>query len=97
MQSLSHDEVRAIADLARLALTEEEVAKYATQLSQILSYFQKLQEVDTSQIPPTASVLPVNNVLRADVAGQALTPALATANAPSAEDDQFKVSAVLDE
>jgi aspartyl-tRNA(Asn)/glutamyl-tRNA(Gln) amidotransferase subunit C len=97
MQSLSHDEVRAIADLARLALTEEDVAKYATQLSQILSYFQKLQEVDTSQMPPMASVLPVNNVLRVDVAAQALTPAQATLNAPSAEDDQFKVSAVLDE
>lgn len=99
MHKLSLDEVRAIADLARLALSEDEVARYAAQLSQILNYFQALQAVDTSDVPPMASVLPPADeaALRIDGAPVALSPAEAVANAPQAEDDQFKVSAVLDE
>jgi aspartyl-tRNA(Asn)/glutamyl-tRNA(Gln) amidotransferase subunit C len=92
---LTHEEVRAIADLARLELTESEVTLYANQLSAILEDFQKLQQVDTSHIAPTASVLPIKSVMRADIPAQPLTPAEVTANAPAAEDDQFKVSAVL--
>lgn len=99
MHKLSLDEVRAIADLARLTLSEDEVARYAAQLSQILSYFQALQAVDTSDVPPIASVLlaATEDALRADGAPVALSPAEAVANAPQAENNQFKVSAVLDE
>lgn len=93
--ALSHDEVRRIAELAKLDLTDDEVALYAGQLSHILDYFQKLQALDTSQIPPTASVLPLRNVLRDDVALPALSPQQVIANAPDAEDNQFRVSAVL--
>lgn len=92
---LSHDAVRAIAELAKLDLTDDEVAMYAGQLSDILQYFEQLAEVDTSAIEPTASVLPLKNVLRPDVPQPPLTPAEAIANAPDAEDDQFRVSAVL--
>jgi aspartyl-tRNA(Asn)/glutamyl-tRNA(Gln) amidotransferase subunit C len=95
--ALSHEEVRRIAELAKLDLTEEEVALYAGQLSNILDYFQKLQTLDTSHIEPTASVLPLKNVLRPDVATTPLSPAEVIANAPDAEDNQFRVSAVLDE
>jgi aspartyl-tRNA(Asn)/glutamyl-tRNA(Gln) amidotransferase subunit C len=94
---LSTEEVRAIAELAKLDLTDDEVALYATQLSDVLSYFQRLQELDTSHIAPTASVLPLRNVLRPDVSGQPLTPEQVVANAPAARDDQFVVSAVLGE
>lgn len=93
--ALSHDEVRRIAELAKLDLTDDEVALYAGQLSHILDYFQKLQALDTSQIPPTASVLPLRNVLRDDAALPALSPQQVIANAPDAEDNQFRVSAVL--
>jgi len=93
--ALSHDEVRRIAELAKLDLTDDEVALYAGQLSHILDYFQKLQALDTSQIPPTASVLPLRNVLRDDIALPALSPQQVIANAPDAEDNQFRVSAVL--
>jgi len=93
--ALSHDEVRRIAELAKLDLTDDEVALYAGQISHILDYFQKLQALDTSQIPPTASVLPLRNVLRDDVALPALSPQQVIANAPDAEDNQFRVSAVL--
>jgi aspartyl-tRNA(Asn)/glutamyl-tRNA(Gln) amidotransferase subunit C len=92
---LTHDEVRAIADLARLELTDSEVAMYASQLSAILDDFKKLQQVDTSHIAPTASVLPLKTVLRPDIPGQPMTPQEVIANAPDAEENQFKVSAVL--
>lgn len=92
---LSHDEVRRIADLAKLDLTDEEVALYGGQLSNILQYFERLKEVDTSSIPPTASVLPLTNVLRPDAAGPALKPEEVVANASDSYENQFRVSAVL--
>ena len=94
---LSREEVGRIAELAKLELTAAEIDLYAGQLTPILQYFERLQALDTSQIPPTASVLPLINVLRMDAATQAITPAQAIANAPDKEDDQFRVSAVLGE
>jgi aspartyl-tRNA(Asn)/glutamyl-tRNA(Gln) amidotransferase subunit C len=94
---LSHDEVRRIAELAKLDLTPDEIALYAGQLSKILDYFRRLQELDTSHIEPTASVLPLKNVMRADIPGTPLTPAQVTANTRDKLGDQFVVSAVLDE
>jgi aspartyl-tRNA(Asn)/glutamyl-tRNA(Gln) amidotransferase subunit C len=94
---LSGDRVRAIAELAKLALTDEETALFAGQLSNILQYFHRLQEIDTSHIEATASVLPLKNVLRPDVPGQPLSPQQVIANAADAQDHQFRVRAVLDE
>lgn len=92
---LTREEVRKIAELAKLDLTEDEVALYAGQLSSVLQYFQKLQELDTSEIAPTASVLPLKNVFRPDEAGTPLSPEEVVANAPRALANQFFVSAVL--
>jgi len=94
-QRLSLEEVHAIADLAKLDLTGEELAVYAAQLSQILDYFTMLQELDTSHVNVSDSVLPHRNVLREDAAHAALTPQQAVANASDAEAGQFKVRAVL--
>jgi len=94
---LSHDAVRWIAELARLELSDEEVVLYAGQLSNILQHFQRLQELDTSHIEPTASVLPLKNVWRPDIAAAPLSPEEVIANAPDAMENQFRVSAVLDE
>ena len=94
---LSHDTVRSIAELAKLDLTDKEIATYAGQLSNILNYFEKLQSLDTSHIPPTASVLPLKNVVRSDEVKPALSSDQVIANAPDAEDNQFRVSAVLAE
>lgn len=94
---LSHDNVRIIAELAKLQLTDDEVALYTGQLSNILQYFERLQEVDTSHIEATASVLPLKNVLRPDVAAEPLPPQKVIANAADAQDNQFRVSAVLAE
>lgn len=93
---ITREEVIAVAELAKLALSEEEITLYGQQLNHILEYVAQLNAVDTSQVPPTASVLPVTNVLRQDVVGAALAPAEVTANAAEAEDNQFRVSAVLD-
>ena len=94
-QRLSHEEVRAIAELAKLGLSEAEVALYADQLSQILEYFTRLQAVDTSQVETRASVIPLTSVLREDQAQPTISPQQATANALDSEADQFKVNAVL--
>jgi aspartyl-tRNA(Asn)/glutamyl-tRNA(Gln) amidotransferase subunit C len=95
--AISHEDVRAIAELAKLELNDNEVALYAGQLSDILGYFERLQELDTSHIEPTASVLPLKSVMRDDVAGEPLTPEEVIANAPDSLANQFRVNAVLDE
>jgi aspartyl-tRNA(Asn)/glutamyl-tRNA(Gln) amidotransferase subunit C len=94
---LSHEEVRKIAELAKLDLSEEEIALYAGQLSSILGYFRHLQEADTSQIAPTASVLPLKNVFRPDTPIEPLSVDDVIANAPDSFAGQFRVSAVFDE
>ena len=93
---LTHDEVRKIAELAKLELTDQEVALYSGQLSSILQYFRRLQELDTSHIAPTASVLPLTNVFRADEAETPLTPTQVISNAADSVDNQFRVSTVLE-
>ena len=94
---LSTEEVRRIAELAKLELSDEEVALYAGQLTHILQYFHTLQAVNTSHIPPTASVLPLTNVFRDDTPAPPLTPEQVVANAQTALDNQFLVSTVLED
>ncbi len=93
---LSADDVRAIADLARLELGDDEVPRYQRQLSAILGYFQKLEELDTAHIDPTSSVLPLSSVMRADEASAPLPVEAALSNAPESDGGQFLVPAVLD-
>jgi aspartyl-tRNA(Asn)/glutamyl-tRNA(Gln) amidotransferase subunit C len=93
---LSREEVEHIADLARLALSDEEVARYQGQLSTILEHFEHLQELETDDIPPTASVLPLRSVMRADEARPPLERERILENAPEARDGCFKVPAVLE-
>ena len=94
---LTPREVREIAALARLDLSEEEVERFTEQISACLRHFQALQQVDSAQVAPTASVLELRNVMRADVADAPLRLEEVLANAPDAEEDQFRVSAVLED
>jgi aspartyl-tRNA(Asn)/glutamyl-tRNA(Gln) amidotransferase subunit C len=94
---LSRDQVMQIAELAKLDLTEGEIENFGGQLSAILGFFERLQQVNTDTIPPTASVLPLHSVMRSDEVRPSLTRVQATANAPDAIEGQFRVSAVLDE
>jgi aspartyl-tRNA(Asn)/glutamyl-tRNA(Gln) amidotransferase subunit C len=93
---LTRDQVVAISELARLALTEEEITLYQEQLSAVLEYAERLQALDTDAIPPTATVLPVRNVMRADEACPSMARENILANAPQAEDGCFRVQAVLE-
>jgi len=92
---LSRAEVEHIAELVKLALTEEEKEVFALQLSSILEHFQALQALDTTGIPPTAQVITLKNVTRADEVVPSLSLEEALANAPQAEKGYFKVPAVL--
>ena len=92
---LSLTEVEHVAELARLGLTEEEKALFRGQLSAILDYAAVLQGIDTSAIPPTATVLPLSNVMRDDVARPSLSQEDVLANAPDARDGFFAVAAIL--
>ncbi len=94
--SLSSEEIDHIAALARLSLTADEKTRYRKQLSAVLDYIAKLGEVDTTPIPPTATVLPLRTVLRPDQVRPSLSVPALLANAPEAEDDMFRVPPVLD-
>lgn len=92
---LTLEEVKHIADLARLALTAEEEQAYREQLSAVLDYVARLQEVDTSDVPPTASVLSSASPLRDDEVQPGLTREALLANAPDTLDGQFRVPPVF--
>lgn len=94
---LSREQVMQIAELAKLSLTEAEIEQYAGQLSAVLDYASRLDQLDTSDIPPTATVLPLRSVMRDDVVQPSLPRATALANAPDAIEGQFRVDAVLEE
>lgn len=94
---LTIDEVRHVAELARLHLTEEEMERYAQQLSAILDYAERLQEVDTSGVSPTPYVLPLQNVMAEDIPQPSLPNEVALANAPDKANGFFRVRAVFEE
>ncbi|MFC2024973.1 Asp-tRNA(Asn)/Glu-tRNA(Gln) amidotransferase subunit GatC [Chloroflexota bacterium] len=93
---LSREEVLHIARLARLGLTEAEVDKLREQLSNILENFEVLQEVDTSDIPPTAQSIALQNVVSDDEVAPSLSQNQVLANAPKKEGEFFRVRAVLE-
>lgn len=94
---LNEEAVRHVAHLARLAVSDEEVAMFSRQLSAVLEYVARLDELDTSDVPPTAHPLPLSNVLRDDVVGECVTNEAALVNAPDAHTGMFRVPKVLDQ
>jgi aspartyl-tRNA(Asn)/glutamyl-tRNA(Gln) amidotransferase subunit C len=93
---LSLAQVEHVAKLAQLALTDQEKELFREQLSSILQYAERLQELDTGDIPPTASVLPLENVMRNDEIQPSLPLADVLTNAPAVENDCFRVPVVLE-
>ncbi len=93
--TLTREEVEHVAWLARLALTEEEIEMFREQLSAVLEYARSLEEIDLSDVPPTATVLPMRNVMREDEVRPSLPRDVVLANAPDTEDGYFRVRAVL--
>ena len=94
--TLTLDEVEHIAALARLKLSEAEKTRYREQLSSILDHVARLRELDTTDIPPTSSVLPPQTVLRKDEVLSGLSITALLRNAPDVEGGQFRVPPVLD-
>jgi aspartyl-tRNA(Asn)/glutamyl-tRNA(Gln) amidotransferase subunit C len=95
--SISREQVLHIARLARVGVEDEEVERFAHQLSDILDYFERLSAVDTADVPPTAHTLPLHNVWRDDQPEPCLDPEAVMANAPQREGGLFRVKAILDE
>jgi len=96
MSNLSREEVRHIAKLARLKLTEEEVEKFQQQLSEVLDYIEVLNELETKDIEPTAQVTGLENVFREDEVTPSLEPRQALSCAPAKGGNFFKTGVVLE-
>ncbi|WP_411345237.1 Asp-tRNA(Asn)/Glu-tRNA(Gln) amidotransferase subunit GatC [Paenibacillus sp. WLX1005] len=94
--SINIQDVEHVARLARLDLSEEEKEMFTAQLSAILKYAEKLNELDTDNVEPTTHVLHVSNVMRDDEVKESLPIEKVLLNAPDDEDGQFKVPAVLE-
>jgi aspartyl-tRNA(Asn)/glutamyl-tRNA(Gln) amidotransferase subunit C len=94
--SLTLDEVRHVARLARLRLTDEELATMQQELSSILRYIDALQDVDVADVEPTAQVTDVVNVVRPDEVQPSLPVDEALGAAPHRQGDYFKVKPVLE-
>lgn len=94
---LSREQVRHIAELAKLGITEEEAELFAGQLSEILEYAQMLNQLDTSAIPPTAQAIRMCSVTRRDEVQPSLSPDKILANAPQRQGNCFKVKLILDQ
>ena len=94
--SLDAAAVRHVANLARLEMTDEEIERFTEQLSKVLGFVEQLNELDTTDVPPTAHPLPLKNVFRDDTVRAPWEPERAMQNAPQSQDGCFKVPKVLD-
>lgn len=96
MATITTDDVKHVANLARLEFSEEETQQFTHQLARILDYIGKLNELDTTDVPPTSHVLPIRNVVKEDVAKPSYDRALVLATAPAAEEGHFEVPQVIE-
>ncbi len=96
-QRIDQSEVKKVAKLARLELTETELEEFTSQLSAILDYVAKMNELDTENVEPLAHCLPISNVFRQDVVKPSLGTEKALANAPERDNEFFKVPKILDD
>jgi aspartyl-tRNA(Asn)/glutamyl-tRNA(Gln) amidotransferase subunit C len=94
--SVTREEVEHVARLAHVGLTDDDIERFRTQLSQILDYFEILKQVNTEGVPPTSQALPLENVMRPDESREPLQQSAALANAPLRSDGYFRVRKVLE-
>jgi aspartyl-tRNA(Asn)/glutamyl-tRNA(Gln) amidotransferase subunit C len=95
--ALTRAEVAHLARLSRLALSDEELDRMASQLDVILGAVARVGEVAADDIPPTSHSVPLTNVFRPDEVRPSLAPEAALAGAPAAEQGRFRVPRILDE
>ncbi|CAM3949719.1 Asp-tRNA(Asn)/Glu-tRNA(Gln) amidotransferase subunit GatC [Alkalicoccus chagannorensis] len=96
MERISKEQIRHVADLARLELKEEEIAHFGEQLDDVIKAAQQLNELDTTNVEPTSHVLDVRNVLRDDVVKPSLDRDDVLKNSPDDDEGQIKVPSVLE-
>ncbi len=96
-QKIDQIQVRKVAKLSRLELTDQEVQEFTGQLGAILEYVEKMNELDTKDVEPLAHCLPVSNVFREDSIKESLGTEKTLANAPQRDDAFFKVPKILDD
>jgi aspartyl-tRNA(Asn)/glutamyl-tRNA(Gln) amidotransferase subunit C len=97
MSEITAEQVRHLANLARIALTEQEVERLTGELGAIVSAVEKVGEVATPDVEPTSHPIPLGNVFRPDVVGDTLTTEQAMSGAPDHDGSRFKVTAILGE
>ena len=97
MSHITPEQVRHLATLARIALTEDEVNRLTGELGAIVSAVEKVGEVATPDVEPTSHPIPLGNVFRPDVVGDTLSTEQAMAGAPDHDGSRFRVAAILGE
>lgn len=95
--SLELDDVRHVANLARLELDDDRLEQLRGQLARILAYAEQVGEVATDDVPPTSHAYPLRNVWRDDEVRPSLPPEAARATGPVIEDGRFRVPRIVDE
>ena len=93
--NISLDQVRHVAKLARLALREDQLVKYAPQLGAILQYIEQINKIDKTGVEPMAHALPLHNILREDVVERSLPLEKVLKNAPETDGPFFKVPKII--
>ena len=97
MSAINREQVAHLAELARIEMSDEELARVAGELDLIVESVASVSQAAGDDVPATSHPLPLRNVMREDVVGQTLSAEAALSGAPDAEDGQFKVPAILDE
>ena len=96
MATITTEEVKHVAALARLEFNEEDIQQFAHQLARIIDYIGKLNELDTTDVPPTSHVLPIRNIVKADAAKPSNPRDDFLEGAPSAQEGYFEVPKVIE-
>ena len=96
-QKIDQEQVKKVAKLSRLDLTDSEIEEFTGQLGAILQYVEKMNELDTENVEPLAHCLPVSNVFREDCVKESLGTEKTLANAPQRDEMFFRVPKILDE
>lgn len=96
MARITEEQVKHVAHLARLSITDEEAQTYTKQLDKIITFVEQLNELDTEGIEPTTHVLNIQNVLREDEVRESLSNEEALKNAPDHQDGQVKVPSIIE-
>ena len=96
-EKIDAEQVKKVAKLARLQLSEDEIGEFTGQLEAILEYVEKMDELDTADVEPLAHCLPIANVFREDIIMPSLGTDASLANAPQRDGSFFRVPKILDD